>query len=100
MLLDSSFDRGGEGTYSLTQTHRTPAGYTVRVRVRRDYYSHQSHAVAEVLNAELAWTELASAPAGQWHPTTPPRAAGESDLQEVVDGLLVRAQLILPGRSA
>jgi hypothetical protein len=96
MLLDSTFDAAGEGTYSLTQVHRTPGGHTVRVRVHRDYYSQQSHAVAEVFSTERTWTQLATTPAGQWHPGTPLRDPAASHLQPVADDLLDRAQLILP----
>ena len=38
--------------YRLTQTHHLD-GHTIRVRVHRDFYPHQSWAAAEVLTPAL-----------------------------------------------
>lgn len=86
--------------YRLTQTHHLD-GYTVRVRVHRDFYLHQSWAIAEVLTPALTWTELVTAPPADWHPGThTPRitahaAAARDTLQPTADHLTERAQRLL-----
>ena len=69
MLIDETTDTAAHH-YRLTQTHHLD-GHTIRVRVHRGLLRHQSWAAAEVLTAALTWTELATAPASDWHPATP-----------------------------
>lgn len=86
--------------YRLTQTHHLD-GHTIRVRVHRDFYLHQSWAVADVLTPALTWTELATAPPADWHPGThTPRitahaAAARDTLQPTAHHLTERAQRLL-----
>jgi hypothetical protein len=58
--------------------------HTVRVRVHRDFYPHQSSAAAELLSGAGTWTVLAVDPAENWHPRRlplPEVAAGLRDRQ-------------------
>jgi hypothetical protein len=95
MLIDSTFDTSGGATYTLTEIHHTDTGHTLRVRVRRDFYRHQSHAAADVLTPDLTWTTLAATPAPDWHPATPHRDATPAALQPIADALTARARRIL-----
>lgn len=72
MLIDETTDTSPHH-YRLTQTHHLD-GHTIRIRVHRDFYAHQSWAAAEVLTPALTWTELTTAPASDWHPATPTTA--------------------------
>lgn len=99
MLLDeTAFTEAS--CYRLTQTHDLD-GHVVRVRVHRDFYLHQSWAVADVLTPALTWTELATAPAQDWHPDThTPRitahaAAARDTLQPIASDLTGHAQRLL-----
>lgn len=84
--------------YRLTQTQQLD-GHTVRVRVHRDFYQDQSWAVADVLTPALTWTEIATAPANDWHPSTPPVRTAATDglacLRPVADHLTERAHRLL-----
>lgn len=100
MLIDETTDTATHH-YRLTQTHHLD-GHTIRVRVHRDFYPHQSWAYAEVLTPALNWTELATAPASDWHPATPtptPTARTATDgldcLRPIADHLTQRAQRLL-----
>lgn len=97
MLIDeSAFTEAA--CYRLTQTHHLD-GHTIRVRVHRDFYPHQSWAAAEVLTPALTWTELATAPASDWHPTTRTVRTAATDgldcLRPIADHLTQRAQQLL-----
>jgi hypothetical protein len=48
MIIDETFYEERQGCYELTRVHHVD-GNTVRVRVYRDFYGFQRHAVAEVL---------------------------------------------------
>jgi hypothetical protein len=74
------------------------SGRTVRARVERDYYLNQSCAVAEVLNDQMTWTNLAAdAPANWWHdtPTPNPTVHATTVLGPLAGTLLRRAAEIL-----
>lgn len=98
LINESAFTEAA--CYRLTQTHHLD-GYTVRVRVHRDFYLHQSWAIADVLTPDLTWTELATAPPSDWHPGThTPRitahaAAARDTLLLTADHLTQRAQQLL-----
>lgn len=98
MIVDESFDpKHGRGCYSLTQAHHLD-GRTLRVRVHRDTYQAQSHAVVEVLTPQMTWTELAEGVSADWWPrtgATPDRAA----LAIVAGHLVERARAILASPS-
>ena len=98
MLIDETTDTA-TNHYRLTQTHQID-GHAVRVRVHRDFYPHQSWATAEVLTPQLTWTELATTPASDWHPSTPATVGtassdGPDYLRPVADHLTQRAQRLL-----
>jgi hypothetical protein len=72
--------------------------HTVRVRIARDFYQTQSHALAEVLTQELTWTMLCEQPPQQFFDQTPlhgPNAATETFLLTLADDLARRAARIL-----
>lgn len=73
--------------------------YTVRVRIARDFYLIQSHALAEVLTPQLTWTVLCQQPPQQFFDQTPlhgPTAADtEAHLLKIADELAQRAARIL-----
>lgn len=89
-LLDESSGATAQG-WSLTRIYRV-GGDTVRIRVVRDHYEHQSLALAEVLSTDRTWTHLLSAPPSRWHQSV--RAA---ELHTVADELLGRAVNVLGG---
>lgn len=97
MLIDETADTAAHH-YRLTQTHHLD-GHTIRVRVHRDFYPHQSWAAADVLTPALTWTELATAPASDWHPTTPTVRTAATDglacLRPIAGHLTQRAQRLL-----
>lgn len=97
--VDVSFTVGSQaikfaGVYRL-------ATETVRVRIVRDSYRHQSYAVVEVLNAEKTWTDLASWDPQNWYERTPsvytrnPAPARSADFEFIATNLLARAGRIL-----
>lgn len=97
MLIDETTDTATHH-YRLTQTHHLD-GHTIRVRVHRDFYPQQSWAAAEILTPALTWTELATAPASDWHPATPKARTAATDgldcLRPIADHLTQRAQRLL-----
>jgi hypothetical protein len=95
MLIDETFHDKSYGCFELTRVHHVDAN-TVRIRVYRDFYDFQSHAVAEVLTPEHAWTTIATSPWTQWHASTS-TAAAEASLAPISDSLLERARRILGG---
>jgi hypothetical protein len=83
--------------YEYTRVVET-AGRIVRVRVRRNYYPHQSYAVAEVLADDMTWTQLAVEPRNNWVHDTPrpcPMIHAASELGATADHLVHRAAEIL-----
>lgn len=74
-------------------------GRVVRAMVRRDSYAQQSHAVAQVLNDEMTWTNLAAEDPNDWWPGTPLPYNEAVDaaivLGPVAERLLNRAATIL-----
>lgn len=93
MIVDDSFGAYDQG-YRLARTYRL-GGHTVRVRIRRDFYEMQSHAVVEVLTPALTWTPLADEPAATWHAGTPSAATSATPLAALAARLRARAAAIL-----
>lgn len=105
-VLDNAFALYSQG-YDLARIVQFDTGHKVRVRIRRDSWQQQSYALAEVLNTNLAWTELVSEPAESWHPGSPylashfgadhPARNGKPEalLNEIADRLLTRAAAVL-----
>ena len=94
MIIDETFCQTRQGCYELTQVHHVD-GMTVRVRVHRDAYAFQSHAVVEVLTPDRAWTALAHTPHPEWYPATPLSSRTAAPLRPVAAQLLTRARRIL-----
>jgi hypothetical protein len=94
VLVDESFGVTSDGCYQLTRVHHHDSR-VIRIRIRRDFYSHQSSAVAEVLTPELTWTELAHLLPVHWHHATPYRTGNPEPLEPLADQLLTRALAIL-----
>lgn len=73
--------------------------HTVRVRIARDFYLAQSHALAEVLTPALTWTVLCEQPPQDFFDQTAlhgPKAANtKALLLELADELANRAARIL-----
>ena len=73
--------------------------HTVRVRVARDFYLIQSHAVAEVLTPALTWTPLCEQPPERFFDRAPAHgltaATTEAFLVALADELARRAARIL-----
>jgi hypothetical protein len=97
VIVEEAFDIADQ-TYHLTRVHHI-GDVTLRVRVHRDAYERQSHAVVEVLTPALTWTPLAAEPTGGWYDASPSSYArprpGASALYPVADRLLQRARTIL-----
>lgn len=104
-IVDNDFALYSQG-YQLARVCRLDSGHTVRLRVKRDSYKQQSHAVAEVLNGDLKWTDLVSESAESWWPGSPHLTSvfkpdehknrkGEALLGEIADRLLARATAVL-----
>lgn len=75
--VDVSFGPTSQG-YRFTRVHRI-AGHTVRIRIHRDSYVGQSHAVAAVLTPDMTWTDLVDEPPHAWHTGSPLWRAGMAD---------------------
>ncbi len=97
MIVDESFGTTGQA-YHLTRVHHV-GEHTLRVRIHRDAYQHQSHAVVEVLTPSLTWTPLAAEPPSAWHDASPDPYArprpGPAALYPLAERLLHRATAIL-----
>jgi len=97
VIVDETFALTGQG-YRLTRVHHL-GEHTLRVRVNRDGYEEQSHAVVEVLTPALTWTQLAAEPTPTWYQATPGRHARPTPdataLSAVADRLLDRGRRIL-----
>lgn len=64
-----------------TGTHK------VRIRIQRDAFPHQSHARAEIFNAESTWTHVLDSPPSNWRDNTPHRPTGPQ-AHDIVRGVL------------
>jgi len=90
MLAHESFGFTMQGCYDLTRVHHH-GGHTLRIRIVRDYYAHQSRAHADVLTPALTWTEVASIHPSAWHGDTPLVTDTAAPLNTVALDLLHRA---------
>ncbi|MFC0504175.1 hypothetical protein [Micromonospora costi] len=68
--IDNEFTVYGQG-YKLARICKLDSSHTVHVRVKRDLYRQQSHAVAEVLTPSLTWTALLTQDVESWHQSSP-----------------------------
>ncbi|WP_194820930.1 hypothetical protein [Micromonospora sp. S-DT3-3-22] len=93
-VVDRSFGERGAG-YDLTEVRRTAGGHRLRVRIHRDPYPQQSHALVEVLTPAMTWTPLADEPTSTWHPATPSRSTTPTPLENLTERLFQRAVAIL-----
>jgi hypothetical protein len=99
VIVDETFHSSRYGCYHLTRVYHVD-GHVLRVRVSRDFYDLQSHAVAEVLTPQRTWTVVASAPFTEWHRATPATTATAAPLTPIADQLLARARRILTPSAA
>ncbi len=97
-VIETTFGRTTNDGPSITRIYHC-GEHTVRVRIARDFYQIQSHALAEVLTPALTWTVLCEQPAQQFFDRTPlhgANAAGtEAFLLQLADDLARRAARIL-----
>jgi hypothetical protein len=98
MIADESFGTTDQA-YHLTRVHHV-GEHTLRVRIHRDAYDFQSHAIAEVLTPAMTWTQLAAEPPSVWHEATPSLYAAKAKvrpeaLHPLAERLLQRATTIL-----
>ncbi|MEU5554270.1 hypothetical protein ABZ738_31315 [Micromonospora sp. NPDC047793] len=91
--VDRVFGERRQG-YDLTEIRRVD-GKVLRVRIYRDFYPHQSHALVEVLTPAMTWTELTTEPASAWHSATPSRSTSPAPLDHLAERLFQRADAIL-----
>lgn len=75
---------------SLVQTFRVHDAFTVRVRLKADYYTNQSYAIAEVLTPALTWTDIVSEPATEWRGTINITSEGARSIAETIAEKLVQ----------
>ncbi|MBB5157443.1 hypothetical protein [Saccharopolyspora phatthalungensis] len=98
MITDET-TTGNNHTYVYIRTVRTPTGSTVRATVHRDFYPHQSFALAQVLTHDMTWTDLTFEPPEQWWDTTPvPRDKHldtVAELAPIAEKLIDRALIII-----
>jgi hypothetical protein len=98
MITKQIIDESCEQTrqrYSLTRVYGI-GQERVRVRIQRDFYRFQSHAVAEVLTADRTWNSLVTQPTHIWWESTPVSTGDVvQTLSELSDDLASRAALIL-----
>lgn len=96
--IDSTIGRTTNDGPSITRTYHV-GQHTVRVRIARDFYLTQSHALAEVLTPQLTWTVLCEQPPHHFFDQTAlhgPRAADtQTLLLNLADELANRAARIL-----
>ncbi len=96
--IDTTIGRTTNDGPRITRIYRC-GQHTVRVRIARDFYQIQSHALAEVLTQELTWTPLCEQPPEQFFDQSPlhgPNAAAtEAFLLTLADDLARRAARIL-----
>ncbi|MFI9643533.1 hypothetical protein ACIG87_26360 [Micromonospora sp. NPDC051925] len=93
-VVDRSFGERGGG-YDLTEIRRTGSGHRLRVRIHRDPYPRQSHALVEVLTPAMTWTVLADESPSAWHSATPYRSTSPTPLENLAERLFQRAVAIL-----
>lgn len=90
-VLDTTTGPGGVSViYRVDE-----ANATVRVRIKRDHYAHQSFAVAEVLTSDRTWTNVLDEPTDHWHDSSGVPATSESVLLMVAEQLAERAASVL-----
>lgn len=96
--IDTAIGRTTNDGPRITRVYRC-GRHTVRVRIARDFYLAQSHALAEVLTPALTWSVLCEQPPQHFFDQTPihgPRAADtEALLLELAEDLARRAARIL-----
>lgn len=93
MIIDEQFHRGKQ-SYRVHQIRHLD-GHILRIRVERDHYAFQSHAVVEVLTSRLDWTPLTFTTPATWHGRTPIDATSAAGLLPIADDLAERARRIL-----
>lgn len=94
-LVDEMTGQTRQGCYSLHRVYKVGAE-TVRVRITRDFYAHQSHAAADLLAADRTWTTLVTNPASNWHKATDSLAKDPAtELDTLATGLIQRAARVL-----
>lgn len=54
----------------LTRVYRSKSGKSVRVRIKRDFYQHQSYANVSLLTDNGSWTELIGFSPSTWQDNT------------------------------
>lgn len=93
------FPRG----YSTSEDRTSWPSHTVRVTITRDNYIQQSHAVAEVFNPALTWTNVMFLPVEDWFDKISSPQTYQDDkpgLKKIMDKiareLLHRTAVILP----
>ena len=101
VTIDEDFGVHRASSYSYTRTvHLGP--HTVRVRVKRSLDSDNSWAVAEILSADLTWTDLATTHGDRWyeHTAEPYGVEPKAELGDVADDLIRRVTAIIPRSTA
>lgn len=99
-VIDSTHGTTSQG-YTLTRTYhlQNPASTVVRVRIYRDFYAHQSYAVAETLTSGMEWNEIATELPANWHDGTPGRPreyrSVANHLAPIAETLVGRAAVII-----
>jgi hypothetical protein len=96
--IDTTIGRTTNDGPSITRIYHV-GQHTVRIRVARDFYLTQSHALAEVLTPALTWTALCEQPPQGFFDKTalngPKAATTEALLLNLADELANRAARIL-----
>ncbi|WJK33138.1 hypothetical protein [Solwaraspora sp. WMMA2065] len=93
-VVDRTFGEHGQG-YEVTEIRRTGGGLLLRVRIHRDAYPQQSHALVEVFTPAMTWTRLTHEPVSAWHDTTPSSSSSAMPLTDLAERLFRRAAAIL-----
>lgn len=96
--IETTIGRTTNDGPSITRIYHV-GQHTVRVRIARDFYPTQSHALAEVLTPQLTWTVLCEQPPQHFFDQTalngPKAATTEELLLNLADELANRAARIL-----
>ena len=96
--IDTTIGRTTNDGPSITRIYHV-GQHTVRVRIARDFYLTQSHALAEVFTPALTWTVLCEQPPEYFFDQTalhgPKAASTQALLLNLADELANRAAQIL-----